>query len=69
MPKAVIKSMAIIKKAAAMVNSEFFGLDREKAKAIEKAAQEVKYLSVSNAKCITNCECRLSMDSGTSIFH
>lgn len=41
MPLPVVRSMAIIKKAAARVNSEHFGLDPAKAKAISQAADEV----------------------------
>lgn len=37
--------MAIIKKAAAQVNSSHFGLDKSKAEAISKAADEVKKLT------------------------
>jgi fumarate hydratase class II len=42
MPKEIIMAMAVIKKAAARVNSKMNGLEGEIAQAIEKAADEVK---------------------------
>jgi len=48
MPPAVIRSMAIIKRAAAEVNSEHFGLDGKKATAISQAANEV-FISFMNS--------------------
>jgi fumarate hydratase class II len=41
MPKAVIKAMAVLKKAAALVNNDLGKLDREKTDLIVKAADEV----------------------------
>lgn len=41
MPMAVIHAMAIIKKAAALVNSRHYGLDGKIAKAVQDAADEV----------------------------
>jgi fumarate hydratase class II len=41
MPKTLIKSLAILKKAAALVNLQYNKIDQEKAKAIIEAADEV----------------------------
>lgn len=42
MPKEIIMAMAVIKKAAARVNSQLNGLDPEISKAIQLAADEVR---------------------------
>jgi fumarate hydratase class II len=52
MPKEIIMAMAVIKKAAARVNSKMNGLEGEIAQAIEKAADEVKPRPCRAVSCV-----------------